>query len=56
MKVLFSNCLGDYSYRFQGPSDLTALQLQFPCSPGRRQPQEIIPLRDSQEFCAIAVT
>ena len=30
MKFLFWNLLGDYSYSFQGSSEL-ALQLQFPC-------------------------
>ena len=32
MKLLFSNYLGDYSYSFQGSSELIIiLQLQFPC-------------------------
>ena len=40
MKLLFSNYLGDYSYSFQGSSELIALQLQFPSLSSRMQLQE----------------
>ena len=56
MKLLFSNYLGDYSYSFQGSSEListTVTVFLFSC---RLQLQETIPLRHSQEFSAVTVT
>ena len=56
MKLSFSIYLGDCSYSFQCLSNKLALQLQFPWFSSRMQLQEIIPLRNFQEFPAITVT
>ena len=58
MKLLFSNYLGDYSYSFQGSSELISITVtvSFSFFYWRMELQEIIPLRNSQAFSAITVT
>ena len=56
MKLLFLNYLGDYSYSFQGSSELVSITVTVSLFFLQMQWQEIIPLRHSQEFSAITVT
>ena len=57
MKLLFSNYLGDYSYSFQGSSELIRITVTVAlCFSCRMQLQEVTPLRNSQEFPAATVT
>ena len=56
MKLLLSNCLGDYSYSFQGSSELISIAVTVSLFSMRMQLQEIIPLWNSQEFSAITFT
>ena len=56
MKLLFLNYLGDYSYSFQGSSELFSITVTVSLFFLQMQLQEIIPLRYSQEFSAITVT
>ena len=46
----------DYSYSFQGSSELISITVAVPCFSYRMQSQEIFPLRNSQECRAITVT
>ena len=57
MKLLFSNYLGDYSYSFQGYSELISITVTvFPCFSCRMELQEIVSVGNSQAFLAITVT
>ena len=56
MKLLFSNYLGDYSYSFQGSSELISITVTVSLFSCRMELQEIILLVNSQAFLAITVT
>ena len=56
MKLLFSNYLGGYSYSFQGSSELISITVTVSLFFLQNALQEIIPLRNFQEFLAITVT
>ena len=56
MKLLFSNYLGDYSYSFQGSSELISITVTVSLFSCRMELQDIIPFGNSQAFLAIAVT
>ena len=56
MKLLFSNYLVDYSYSFQGSSELISITVTVSLFFWQNASPEIIPLRNSQEFSAITVT
>ena len=57
MKLLFSNCLGDCSYSFQGFSKLNSITVTVSLFLfSRMQLQERIRLRNSHEYPAITVT
>ena len=55
-EILFLNYLGGYSYSFQGSSELISITVTASLFSSRNSLPEIIPLRNSQEFSAIAVT
>ena len=56
MKLLFSNYLGDYSYSFQGSSELISITVTVSLFSSRKELQEIVPFGNSQYFSAITVT
>ena len=49
MTLLFLNYLEDYSYSYQGSSELTCNTVTVPCSSSRMQLQERIPLENFTE-------